>query len=276
MIKLTEDNYYQDKTYLSNSRMKAYLACEAKAKAIDDGIWIDERDKKPLIFGNYVHSYFESEKAHADFKEQNKKALYSSRKPYGLLKDFELAEKVIETLDTDQGFIQLYHGYPSDNVQKEMIITGQINGVPIKGKVDSINLSRGYFVDLKTMKSIYAMEWNAELKQKVPTAVNNILGFGYHGQLALYRELLRQMTGKTFRPIIVAVSKEAQPDKEIITIDEDWLDKGLQNITDKIERVWAVVQGAEEPKKCGRCDYCRSQKKLTRAVSLNELIANKN
>ena len=272
LAELTEENYYEDKTWLSNSRMKQYLTCEARALAIDEGRWEDKRDKKPLIFGNYVHSHFESLEAHKKFKEENKSALFSSRKPYGLLKDFELAEEVINVLDSDEGFKRLYDGFSDDDVRKEMIVTGFVEGVPVKGKVDSINLSRGYFVDLKTMKSIYAEEWNPELKTRVPAAVNNILNFGYHGQLALYRELLKQMTGKDFRPLIVAVSKEAVPDKEILKIDEDWLEEGLEKIKSEIVEVWNVIQGKRKPKKCGRCDYCRSLKKLDAAVSLNDLI----
>lgn len=272
LVKLTEENYYEDRTWLSNSRMKQYLACEAEALSIDEGRWEDKRDKKPLIFGNYVHSRFESLEAHEKFKEENKSALFSSRKPYGLLKDFEMAEGVINALDSDEGFNRLYHGYPSDEVEKEMIVYGEIEGVPVKGKLDSVNLSRGYFVDLKTMKSIYTEEWNADLRKRVPAAVNNILNFGYHGQLALYRELLKQMTGKEFRPLIVAVSKEAVPDKDILKIDEEWLEEGLAKIRENIVHIWQIIQGEVKPAKCGRCDYCRSQKKLDAVISLNDLI----
>lgn len=272
LAELTEENYYEDKTWLSNSRMKQYLTCEARALAIDEGLWEDKRDKKALIFGNYVHSRFENLEAHEKFKKENESVLFSSRKPYGLLKDFELAEEVINTLDSDEGFKRLYDGFSDDDVRKEMIVTGFVEGVPVKGKVDSINLSRGYFVDLKTMKSIYAEEWNPELKMRVPAAVNNILNFGYHGQLALYRELLKQMTGKDFRPLIVAVSKEAVPDKEILKIDEVWLEEGLDKIKSEIVEVWDVIQGKQKPTKCGHCDYCRSLKKLDAVVSLNDLI----
>ncbi|MED5793527.1 PD-(D/E)XK nuclease-like domain-containing protein, partial [Streptococcus anginosus] len=130
----------------------------------------------------------------------------------------------------------------------------------------------GYFVDLKTMKSIYSEEWNADLRKRVPAAVNNILNFGYHGQLGLYRELLKQMTGREFRPLIVAVSKENVPDKDILKIDEDWLVEGLGNLKADIVEVWNVIQGKQKPKKCGHCDYCRSQKKLNAVISLNDLI----
>ena len=274
MIELTQENYYQDTSRLSYSRYKRYKQCQAKAYAIDNGIWVEERDETPLLLGNYVHSYFESAEAHEKFMTENgDKLLAKTGKNKGRLKsDFIIGDKMIESLKDDDGFNRLYHGYSSDNVQKEMIVCGEIEGVPVKGKLDSVNLSRGYFVDLKTMKSIYAEEWNADLRKRVPAAVNNILNFGYHGQLALYRELLKQMTGKEFRPLIVAVSKETVPDKDILKIDEEWLEEGLAKIRENIVHIWQVIQGEVKPAKCGHCDFCRSQKKLDAVISLNDLI----
>lgn len=274
MVELTQENYYQDKSYLSNSRFKEYQKCQARAYAMDRGEWQEERDETALLLGNYVHSYFESTEAHEQFLAENgDKLLAKTGKNKGKLKsDFLVGDKMIASLKDDEGFSRLYNGYPSDQVEKEMIVYGELEGVPVKGKLDSVNLSRGYFVDLKTMKSIYSEEWNGELKERVPMAVNNILNFGYHGQLALYQELLRQMTGRDFRPLIVAVSKENVPDKEILKIDEEWLEEGLNKLRADIVEVWAVAQGQQNPKQCGRCDYCRSQKKLDTVVSLNDLI----
>ena len=39
-------------------------------------------------------------------------------------------------------------------VEKERIITGTLEGIPLKCKIDSLNLSGGYFIDLKTMESL--------------------------------------------------------------------------------------------------------------------------
>lgn len=274
MKKLTQENYYEDKTYLTNSRLKRYQQCQTKALAVDTGEWVEDRDETPLLLGNYVHSYFESQEAHEQFLTENgDKLLAKTGKNKGNLKaDFAVGDKMIGSLKNDDGFANLYDGFPDDDVKKEMIVFGEIEGVPVKGKLDSVNVSRGYFVDLKTMKSIYSEEWNAELRKRVPAVVNNVLGFGYHGQLALYRELLKQMTGREFRPYIVAVSKENVPDKDILKIDEEWLDEGLNKLKTDIVEVWAVIQGRQEPKKCGHCDYCRSKKKLDAVVSLNELI----
>lgn len=274
MKKLTQKNYYQDKEYLSYSRMKQFLKCPARALAVEGGTWTESRDETPLLLGNYVHSYFESQEAHEAFLKENSDELISKAgKTKGQLKkDFLIGDSMIASLKDDPSFNRLYHGSPTEKVEKEMIVYGEIEGVPFKGKLDSVNLTQGYFADLKTMKSIYDMEWSAELRRKVPTAVNNILGFGYHSQLAIYRELLKQMTGDEFRPIIVAVSKEEVPDKEVIRIDEEWLEEGLEEVRETIKEVWGVIQHKVELKACGHCDYCRSQKKLNIIVTLNNLI----
>lgn len=274
MGELTPENYYEDTSYLTNSRLKRYQNCQAKALALDSGEWVEERDETALLLGNYVHSYFESPEAHEQFLLENgdKILARTGKNKGGLKSDFVIGDKMIQSLKDDEGFNRLYHGYPDDKVQKEMIVYGELEGVPVKGKLDSVNLSRGYFVDLKTMKSIYAQEWSAELRKRVPAAVNNILSFGYHGQLALYQELLTQMTGQVFRPLIVAVSKEAVSDREILKIDDDWLEEGLDKLKADLVEVSAVIQGHQKPKPCGRCDYCRSQKRLSVVVSLNDLI----
>lgn len=272
METLTQNNYYEDKSYMSVSRLKAFMQCEAKQLAIENGQWVDDRDNTALIFGNYVHSKFESEEAHQKFKERHKDDLFSSRKPYGLLASYQLAEKVIDTLETDKLFNGLYHGGKNDRVVKEEIIFGEIEGVPFKGKIDSINYSRGYIVDLKTMKSIQNLEWNDELRMKIPACVNNILSYQYHMQLAVYLELLRQMGNYTFKPFIVAVSKEKQPDKEIIEITEEWLYEGLETAKNAIQELKPMLNNDREPQKCGNCDYCRSKKQLKRIVLIDEFI----
>ncbi|HFI0108918.1 TPA: PD-(D/E)XK nuclease-like domain-containing protein [Streptococcus suis] len=272
MKTLTQDNYYEDKDYMSVSRFKQYLECEAKALALDTGKWVDDRDQKPLLFGNYVHSYFESAEAHQKFLEEHRSDLFSSRKPYGLLADYKLTDKVIATLETDELFNNLYHGRKDDQVEKEMIVTGTIAGVPFKGKIDAINHTRGYMVDLKTMKTIYGEEWCQELRRKVPGAIANIVNYHHHVQAAVYQELLKQMTGHPYRVLIVAVSKENEPDKEIFSLDEETLSEGLEFVSERTSHVWDVATGKVGPIKCGNCNYCCSKKKLNRIVSIRELL----
>ena len=47
MEELTQENYYQDTRYLTNSRFKRYQQCQAKAFALDSGQWIEEERRNP-------------------------------------------------------------------------------------------------------------------------------------------------------------------------------------------------------------------------------------
>ena len=40
--------------------------------------------------------------------------MFSSRKPYGLLKDFKIAEQMIDRLIVEDAFLNLYQGEKSD------------------------------------------------------------------------------------------------------------------------------------------------------------------
>ena len=53
--------------------------------------------------------------------------MFSSRKPYGLLKDFQIAEQMIQRLKEEPAFMNLYKG-------EKVIVTGQIENVNWKGK----------------------------------------------------------------------------------------------------------------------------------------------
>ncbi|MFQ9890051.1 MAG: PD-(D/E)XK nuclease-like domain-containing protein [Streptococcus sp.] len=61
---------------------------------------------------------------------------------------------MIAALEKEELFNRLYHGTDDELVEKERIITGTLEGIPFKCKIDSLNLSGGYFVDLKTMESL--------------------------------------------------------------------------------------------------------------------------
>ena len=97
---LTEKNYYDDVFYMSNSRFKEYIACPLRQQAIDLGFWKGKKSTDALLLGNYVHSYFESEEAHAKFLDENGAELVSNRgATKGKLKTaFKIADTMIKTL----------------------------------------------------------------------------------------------------------------------------------------------------------------------------------
>ena len=263
-IILSDENYYSqeaDLAYMSVSQYKKFLECEAAALAKLKGEWTPESDPKALLVGNYVHSYFESPEIHEAFKEENKSKMFSSRKPFGLLKDFQIAEQMIERLKQEEAFLNIYQG------EKEVIVTGEIGGAMWKGKIDCLNLEEKYFVDIKTTKDMHEKKWDERLNRKA----NFIERFGYVLQMAVYCELLRQQYDKNFLPLIAAVSKQKPSEAKLITLSEEKMIYELEELKENIDHVVRVKNGEEAPVSCGICEYCRGHNKITNFTSMDDL-----
>lgn len=263
-IPLSDENYYSNEAdwqYMSVSQYKDFLNCEAATLAKLKGDWQSNNDLKPLLVGNYVHSYFESQRAHQSFKEEHEAKLYSSRKPYGLLKDFQIAEQMIERLKSEPAFRQLYQG------EKEVIVTGELYSVDWKGKIDCLNLENDYFVDIKTTKDIHEKKFDPYWG----SGANFIERYGYLIQMGIYRELIAQQYNKDAVPIIAAVSKQTPSDVALITLDELKMGSELARVEDTIEHIQHVKMGEEAPEWCGTCDYCRSHKKIHGFINMNDI-----
>lgn len=268
MLKLTPENYYSIETdwdYMSFSQFKNFEECEAKELARLKGEWEPTKKKStstadPLILGNYVHSYFESKDAHEAFIEENKKELLSSRgATKGKLKaSYKLAEEIITSLNADDMFAYFYK--PGD---KEVIVTGEIEGIAWKGKLDSLSLKNGFFCDLKTVDDPHKRHWNADERRWVPFVEDR----QYHMQMAVYRELSKQTFGKDLAPLMFAASKQSIPDKMAIDFESEEDQQLMREAMDKIlanqDRYRKVMMGEVEPKACGRCEYCRINKQLS-------------
>ena len=252
------------------SAFKAFKACEAKKLAELKGEWTPDRDKTALLLGNFIHSSFESKESHQEFIKDHK-ALYRYSNPEkGLKKDYENSQKMIDVLDHDPAFRSIY--MPG---KKEVIVTGKIGGHDWKGKIDSLNLDKGYFCDLKTVRDIHAKFWDADEHAYVPF----VKAYGYYYQIAMYRELIRQTFGVDCVPFIFAVSKEyPYPDHAGLSFDsvkdQDWLEEAMQDILTSQDRYFDLIEGKTKPKRCGKCDYCRATKQITKWVSAAEIEVN--
>ncbi|MGK4058309.1 PD-(D/E)XK nuclease-like domain-containing protein [Loigolactobacillus coryniformis] len=268
---LNKNNYYdkdQSWHYLSVSLFKDFKKCEAAALAKLKDEWQPDRSPTALLVGNYLHSYFESAAAHKAFIEANKaEILAKAGKNKGKPKaDYQQAEKMIATLANNNRFNELYQG------DKEVIVTGELYGVQWKGKIDCLNLKQGYFVDLKTTKDIDGKEWSPIDHRKYGFIKN----YGYYYQMAVYQKLIKQTFGVDCVPFIVAVSKQDIPAKRAFSFAGDEDQYELQAAMTEIEsyqpRLLQVMNGEIEPKRCGKCEYCRSTSdlELVDASSLND------
>ncbi len=258
---LGKDYYSRESAirYWSISQYKRFRECEARALAELRGDWTDTRDNTALLVGNYVHSYFESEKAHSKFVDENKTAMLSTRGTTKgqLKKDYVIAEQMIEALKNDYQFMKYYQG------KKEEAVTGFLGGVEFKGKIDCLNVDYGYFVDIKTTKgSIDDTVWNGQER------VYWFEAYGYILQMAAYKTMLEAKYNKPFKPIIYAVTKETPPDTRAIAIENvDAMQNELNELAQNIKRLDAVKKGTEPPKPCGHCEYCRANQ-LTQRVMI--------
>lgn len=271
MLKLTPENYYSHETdwdYMSFSLYKDFTKCEAAALAKLNEDWQPTSSPTPLLVGNYIHSYFESPEAHQAWLDRSETGAKTNRElmmtkptkanPDGHLRaEFKLADQMIQTLENDRLFNYVY--MPGE---KEVIVTGKIGDHEWKGKIDSLVLNKGYFCDLKTVDDIHKKHWDANNHRWT----NFIEDRGYIMQAAIYKELIKQSFNYKCEPFIFAVSKQTPPDKGAFDFEDTdtyyLMKEALEEIQEKQDHFWQVMNGEVEPKHCGKCEYCRSMKEL--------------
>lgn len=258
---LTADNYFSKAAsmeYMSVSMYKSFKQCSAQALAELQGLWTPP-ENPAFTIGSYFHSYFDG--TIEQFKTDHPEILCTTGKNKGQLKaEYQQADAMIQTIATDEFAMYVLQG------EKEVIMTGEICGVPIKIKVDTINHNKHRFVDLKTVKDFNRI-WSPELERKV-TFVEQ---YGYLTQLAVYREIIRQNTGIEYDPYIVAVTKEAYPNKAVLSFQDEELNKAAIEFESEINDIADIKYGRVEPVRCGKCDYCKATKQLTGAIHYSML-----
>lgn len=245
-MKLTQRNYFSKKAnleYMSVSQFKAFEKCQHSALAEIEGRY--QREKTPaLLVGSYVDAYFEG--TIPKFIKENPEVF----KKDGTLKaEYLRAEAIIQRILRDKLFTEYLSG------KKQVIMTGEICGVPVKIKVDSLHPDK--IVDLKIMadfENIYDSE-----KGSLPF----FEAWGYDLQGAVYQEIVRQNTGKTLPFYLAAATKEKVTDIDIIRINQKSLDFAMEKFRADVELYDAMKKGIIPPERCENCAYCKETKVLT-------------
>lgn len=259
---LTRHNYHSNEAnnaYLSKSQYDSFLTCEAATMAALAGEWFPEKPTAFLV-GSYVHSWCEG--TLADFIAEHPECFLKNG---GLKAEFRQAEEMIRTLEADPFVMHALTG------EQEVVMTAEIGGYSFKGMFD-VYVPGKRIVDLKTTKSIRDLQWSAEHGGKVTF----IEQYHYFRQVAIYLEIERINAGRPEGEYLdfymVAVSKENVPDKEVINLtDHERVAAELAKIKVDLPRITAVKSGRVSPVGCGCCEYCRSVKRITRAIHYMEL-----
>lgn len=252
---ITSENYYSSENavkFMSVSQFKAFLDCEAKTVAEISGDFQRESTTAMLI-GSYVDAWFDG--TLDAFRELHPEIFLKNG---GLKADFVLADSIIQRVSEDPEFMKYMSG------EKQKIFTGTISGVQFKGKLDSYHAGK-CIVDLKVMRDFEPV-WKNGKKQHF------IEAWGYDIQGAVYQELVFQATGEKLPFVICAVTKEKVPDIAIFSIPQECLDYCLDFVKNNAPHFNEVKQGLVSPERCGKCDFCKSTKKLDGAVDYRDTI----
>nr|DAU49935.1 MAG TPA: Putative exonuclease [Caudoviricetes sp.] len=270
---VTAENYFSPEmnmAYMGATQFKAFDRCEAAALAELRGEYAPAASTAMLI-GSYVDAYFSGELP--VFQAQHPEIF---KRDGSLKAEFVHAQDVIARMEADELYMLLMSG------KKQVILTGEIAGVPFKVKIDSLldaetsrriaeqfpetaevmGMCDGALVDQKVMRDM-ANVWSDEERAKVPFAQF----YGYDIQGAIYQAIEGHML-----PFILAVgTKEDAPDIGALYIPDAELAARLAEVEDRAPRYQAIKAGRIAPRRCGKCAYCRMTKKLRGIVDYREV-----
>lgn len=245
---LTESSYFSPEAnqyYMSASQFKLFQQCESMALAELRGDYVRE-SSTALLVGSYVDNHFS--RTLDVFKAQHPEIFLKSG---GLKSEYEHANYIIQRIERDDAFLKAISG------QSQVIMTGEIEGIPVKTKVDSLLPDRT--VDLKIMKDFDSV-WSAEDGTRVPWWK----AWRYDIQAALYQYVRAQNEGGEIKPfgIAGATKEKPEPDIGLFEFPQSVLDAAMDEIRAEIVYFDGLKKGLYEPTGCGKCAWCRSQKVL--------------
>lgn len=261
---VTAANYFDpeiEMVYMGSSQIKNFMRCEAAELSRLRGEYITPVTTAMLV-GSYVDAHFEG--TLDIFKAQHPELF---KRDGNLKAEFSRAERIIDRMERDELYMLLMSG------QKQAIRTGEIAGVPVKIKIDSLldasicreiarrfpeasgalGLCVGAIVDQKVMRSLEDV-WDPEERERVPWWK----AWRYDIQGAVYQAV----EGHLLPFILAGGTKEEEPDIRAVYLPDGTLSAALMEVEDLLPRFQAVKEGREKPRSCGKCPYCRAVRQL--------------
>jgi hypothetical protein len=234
---------------MSVSQFKNFQKCEAAAMAELTGAYVPERGRA-LLLGSYVDEMLLGTIASQEqFVEENRGELFKRNgEPYA---DVAQADETIIRVRKQPKMLEYLSG------EHQVIMTGEIEGVPFKIKMDSYKPGE-FITDYKYMASL-----------RSPNLFQPMISYwGYDIQAACYQEIVYQNTGVRL-PFIFDVATKEKPAHMAVGEISQWnMDAALETVRAKIKRYQAIKNGEIEPERCEDygCDYCTTTKIITEPI----------
>lgn len=253
-MELNIDSYFSkeaNKEYISVSQFKSFVECEAQTlHNIEIG---GENEKQAFLEGKLFENWVAGDRAL--FMAQHPEMVSTRGATAGQLKaEFNKVIKAAERFLEQDFFKDIIN-----KCEKQVILTGEIEGVKVKCALDLFDRETNSIYDIKCMKD-FKEQWNKEEKSYVPWYYI----YGYVLQLAVYREIVRQNFGEPKEIGLMAASKEEEPDLQAKSFSSELLDLELEYFKNNVKRYNDIKKGIVAPTYCGECSYCKSIKQITR------------
>lgn len=282
-MKLNNSNYYGKKSnqeFMSVSQFKDFQRCEAMAMAKLKGEY--ERPKSSALFlGSFVDEMLTgTKKSKINFIVENRSEIFQKSSKLSKIDDegliaiandyfadiFNVENKpyaeIVQALETIEKIKKQPLMMQHFNSKHQVIMTGEIAGVPFKIKMD--NYKPGEFIsDGKYMSSL-----------RSPNLFEPMVKYwGYDKQGAVYQEIVYQNTGKRLPFYLDIATKEKPTHLASAKINQYDLDEALEVIKAFAPRYQAIKNGEIEPERCGEydCNYCTETTIITEPIDSNYL-----
>jgi hypothetical protein len=239
--------------------MPGVKPCECKALAIAKGEYAMPKSSA-LMIGSYVDAYFDG--TLDKFKIKNPEIFTQKGE---LRADYKQAEVMIARAIKEPFFMKYMKG------ETQKILTSEINGVPIRVKIDSLNERR--ITDLKTTESLGKVYYNNDANEHL-TFIDK---YDYYAQAAFYCPAVYTNYGKWLPFYLAVITKDKEngvphPRLAIVQLSEQIIKQKLIEIEQKIRGAWMLLQGEIDPVPCGNCGWCADNLPLEKVISADELM----
>ena len=249
---LTSENYYSPEAtlaFFSVSQYKDFLKCPAMAMAKLRGEYEPDFGRA-LLLGSYMDEMLTgTEESIKMFIVEHMPDLF--KKNGDRYADVQQADETIVRIRKQPLMMHYLSG------QHQVIMTGEIEGVPFKIKMDSFDPNE-YITDLKYMASL-----------RSPNLFQPMIQYwSYDTQAAVYQEIVRQNIGRQLPFFFVVATKEKPAHLAVGEISQWNMDQSLENLKKNIVRFQKIKRGAVEPERCEdySCDYCTSTTVITEPI----------
>ena len=251
-MELNNQNYFSieaNKEFMSVSQFKNFRECEAKAlHDIEVG---GEVQKEAFLEGKLFEAWVSGDRAL--FMAQHPEIVSTRGATAGQIKsNFNRVIASAERFLTQDFFKKII-----EKCEKQVILTGEIEGVKVKCALDLFDRETNSIYDIKCMKDFKDV-WISEER----AYADWYYAYGYVLQLAVYREIVRQNFGEPKEVGLIAATKEEIPDLQALSFNNELLDLELNNFKILVKRYDDIKKGKITPKYCNTCEYCKSIKKI--------------